>query len=196
MNITLKLEENNIKSFQEAMESEMTKLIKHFERELVKIRTGRAHTSLVEDLPISCYGQSPMALKSFAAIAAPESRLITIQPWDLGIIGTIEKAIEDSDLGLKPVNDGKVIRLQMPQMTSARREELIKVLGKKLEECKVTIRNVRKDFNNFIRDAKQDKTISENFYARLTDTLQVVTDKFSAIAEQHAEKKKVDIATV
>lgn len=196
MNLAIKLEENNVKSFQEPMEAEMLKLIKHFERELVKIRTGRAHTSLVEDLPIACYGQQPMALKSYAAIAAPESRLITIQPWDLGIIGSIEKAIEESDLGLKPVNDGKIIRLQMPQMTSARRDELTKLLGKKLEECKVSIRNVRKDFNNFIRDAKQDKTISENFYSRLADTLQAVTDKFSAIAEQHAEKKKVDITTV
>lgn len=196
MAITIKLEENNIKSFQEPMEVEMIKAIKHFEKELVKIRTGRAHTSLVEDLPVSCYGQSPMALKGLAAIAAPEARLVTIQPWDTSIISTIEKAIEDSDLGIKPLNDGKVIRLQLPQMTTARRDELIKLLGKKLEECKVGIRNIRKEFNNFIRDAKQDKSISENFYSRLADVLQTITDKFCANAEQHAEKKKLEITSV
>lgn len=196
MAITLKLEENNIKSFQEPMEAEMTKAIKHFEKELIKIRTGRAHTSLVEDMPVACYGQAPTPLKGLAAIAVPEGRLITIQPWDTSIIATIEKAIEESDLGLKPINDGKIIRLQLPQMTSARREELIKLLGKKLEECKVGIRNIRKDFNNFIRDAKQDKIISENFYSRLADVLQTVTDKFCANAEQHSEKKKVEITTV
>jgi ribosome recycling factor len=196
MAIHIKLEENNIKSLQEPMEVEMHKAIKHFEKELVKIRTGRAHTSLIEDMLVSCYGQQASPLKNLAAIAAPEARLLTIQPWDVSIVGDIEKAIAESDLGLTPINDGKIIRLQLPQMTSARREELTKLLGKKLEECKVGIRNIRKEFNNSIRDAKQDKVISENFYSRLTDTLQTITDKFSASAEQQAEKKKVEITTI
>lgn len=196
MSLELILEENNIKSFQEPMEAEMHKALKHFEKELIKIRTGRAHTSLVEDLLVSAYGQSATPLKGLAAITAPEARLITIQPWDTGLISSIEKTLNESDLGLKPLNDGKVIRLQLPQMTTTRRDELIKLLGKKLEECKVGIRNIRKDFNNCIRDAKQNKTISENFYNRLSDVLQNVTEKFCTHAEQLSEKKKIEITTI
>src|SRR5204863_4361658 len=107
------------------------------------------------------------ALKGMAALAAPEANLITIQPWDSHTIGDIEKAINASSLGINPVNDGKLIRLRLPQMSSQRRDELGKILGKKAEEAKVAIRNVRKDFNNLIRDAKAEKTVSENFYTRL-----------------------------
>src|SRR5205823_3084154 len=127
-------------------EAEMQKAIKHLEQELLKVRTGRAHPSLIEDLPIEYYEQT-IALKGLAAIAAPEPRLLTIQPWDVGAIPVIEAAITHSDLGLTPINDGKIIRIQLPFMTATRREELIKLLGKKIEECKVSIRNIRKDFN-------------------------------------------------
>jgi len=188
--------ENDIKSFQNPMEAEMTKAIKHFESELVKIRTGRAHTSMVEDLPVSCYAQAPMALKSYASIAAPDARLITIQPWDASILGEIEKAIKTSDLGVNPINDGAMIKIVLPEMSSARREELIKILGKKLEECKVAIRNVRKDFNNLLRDAKKEKKISENFFNRLEDVLQKVTDSFIDKADQLSEKKEKELRTV
>ncbi len=187
------LVENDIKSFQTPMEVEMAKAIKHFEGELIKIRTGRAHTSMVEDLPISCYGQPPMALKSYAAIAAPDVRLITIQPWDLTLIDEIEKAIKNSDLGINPTNDGKVIKLVLPEMSSSRRDDLVKILGKKLEECKISIRNVRKDFHNIMRDAKKDKKISENFYSRLDDTLQKVTDNYTSKADALNDKKEKEI---
>lgn len=190
------LEENNIKSFQVPMEEEAHHAIKHFERELAKIRTGRAHTSLVEDLMVSCYGGQSMPLKTMASIAAPESRLLTIQPWDSSVISAIESAINASDLGLTPLNDGNLIRLQLPQMTSARRDELLKILHKKLEECKIAIRNTRKEFNNILREAKQHKKISENFFNRLEDTLQQVTEKFYKIAEDHSSKKEKDITTV
>lgn len=189
------LEENSIDSLRIPMESEMQKAIKHLEHELVKIRTGRAHTALVEDLVVDYYGQH-MPLKALASIAAPESRLITIQPWDVAAINAIESAIVSSDLGLTPINDGKLIRLQLPHMTNARREELLKVLGKKIEECKVCIRNVRKEFNNLIRDAKQSKKISENFFNRLSDQLQVITEKFYKVAENHEAKKAADITTI
>jgi len=189
------LEENNVESLRIPMEAEMHKTIKHLEHELVKIRTGRAHTSLVEDLSIEYYGQK-MPLRALASISAPESRLITIQPWDAAAFGPIESAISESDLGLTPINDGKIIRLQLPNMTTARREELVKVLGKKIEECKVAIRNVRKDFNNLIRDAKQNKKISENFFNRLSDTLQSITEKFNKIAETHEAKKITEITTI
>lgn len=188
--------ENDIKSFQTPMEAEMAKAIKHFEGELIKIRTGRAHTSMVEDLPVSCYGQAPMALKSYASIAAPDARLITIQPWDASILADIEKALKTSDLGVNPINDGAMIKIVLPEMSSARREELVKILGKKLEECKVAVRNVRKDFNNLLRDAKKEKKISENFFNRLEDVLQKVTDSFIDKADQLSEKKEKELRSV
>lgn len=196
MTLKITLIENDVKSFQAPMEAEMDKSIKHLERELVKIRTGRAHTALVEDLQVSVYGQPAVALKGLAALAAPDSRLITIQPWDSNIIGEIEKAISESDIGITPANDGDLIRLRLPEMSSTRRDELVKILGKKAEEAKVAIRNVRKDFQNLIRDAKKNKTISENFFNRLEDVLQKVTDAFVDKAEQHRVKKEKEILSV
>ena len=188
--------ENDIKSLQKPMEEEMQKTIKHFERELIKIRTGRAHTTLIEDIPVSCYGQAPMALKNIASLTAPEPRLLTIQPWDISVIADIEKAITNSDLGITPRNDGKIIRLQLPEMSSNRREDLVKILGKKSEEAKVTIRNVRKDFNNLIRDAKKNKDISENFFNRLSEVLQKITDDFISRTEKMSKKKEQEITTI
>ena len=188
--------ENDIKSFQKPMEAEMTNPMQHFERELVKIRTGRAHTSMIEDIPVSCYGQDAVPLKGLGAVAAPDSRLLTIQPWDTSIIPDIEKAIAASGVGISPVNDGKIIRLRLPEMSAERRDELTKLLHKKLEECKVAIRNVCKDFKNIITDAKKDKKISENFHNRLADVLQEVTDAYVAKAEALAKKKETELATV
>jgi ribosome recycling factor len=196
MSLGITIIENDVKSFQSSMEAEMDKSIKHLERELAKIRTGRAHTALVEDLPITVYGQQPMPLKSLAAIAAPDSKLITIQPWDSNIMGDIEKTIKESDIGITPVNDGDIIRLRLPDMSSSRRDELVKMLGKRVEEAKIAIRNVRKDFHNFVRDAKKDKTISENFFNRLNDVLQKVTDAFVEKTEQHRIKKEKEITSV
>lgn len=185
--------ENDSKQFEQAMNEEMQKSLQHLEGEITKIRTGRAHTSLVEDIMVDCYGGSPMPIKNIAALSAPDARLIVIQPWDPAILPAIEKAIMISDIGIKPVVDGKLIRLVLPEMSQTRREELIKVLGKKLEEAKVGMRNVRKDFNNLIRDAKKDKKISENFFNRLSDILQNITDKWIAKAEQAAQKKENEL---
>lgn len=190
------LVENDIKAFQTPMETEMQKSLKHFDGELIKIRTGRAHTSLVDSIMVSTYGQTPAPLKNIAAIAAPESHLITIQPWDVGVIGDIEKALNASSIGIVPANDGKLIRLRLPQMSTQRRDELVKVLGKKAEECKVAMRNTRKDFNNLIRDAKTKKTISENFYNRLLDVLQDVTDTFCKRVDQAVKKKEDELRTI
>jgi len=185
--------ENDTKGFEGAMESEMNKPIKHFERELITIRTGRAHTAMVEDVKVSCYGQAPVPLKTVAALAAPDVRLITIQPWDPSTIADIEKGLLASDVGLTPINDGKLIRLQLPEMSSSRREELIKILHKKLEECRVAIRNVRKDFHNLARDAKKNKKISEDFFNRIDDSLKKVTNKFVGQAEQMSKKKEEEV---
>lgn len=196
MSTDIKLIENDVKSFQVPMEQAMEKPIKHFEGELIKIRTGRAHTSLIEDLPVVCYGQPAAPLKNYAALAAPEARLLTIQPWDKTIIPDIEKAIINSDLGITPRNDGNLIRIQLPEVSGERREQLVKTLHKKLEESRVSIRNIRKDFNNLIRDAKKDKTISENFFNRLEDVLQQITDKYIQKVDEMAKKKEKDITTV
>ena len=188
--------ENDIKSFQIPMEAEMDNPLKHFERELVKIRTWRAHTSMIEDIPVLVYGQDALPLKGLGTVSAPDARLLTVQPWDSSIIPDIEKAIIASGVGVSPVNDGKIIRLRLPEMSSERREELVKMLHKKLEESRVAIRNVRKDFKNLITDAKKDKKISENFYNRLEELLQKITDTYISKAEALAKKKEVELATV
>ncbi len=191
----IKIIENDIKSFQTPMEAEMQKVIKFFEGELLKIRTGRAHTSLVEDITVMGY-TGPMKLKQVAVLAAPESRLITIQPWDPAMIDPIEKALTTSDLGVTPANDGTLIRINLPEMSTSRRDELVKLLHKKGNEGKERVREVRKDFNNTLRDHKKDKKISENFFSRLEDTLQKVHDKFIEQIDQLIQKKEKDIKTV
>jgi ribosome recycling factor len=180
------------KPFETFINAEMEKSIKHFEKEVAKIRTGRAHTSMVEDIKVACYG-SLMPLKETAAISAPEASLLVIQPWDKTIIPEIEKAIIASDLGINPLNDGTIIRLPLPRMSSARREELSKMLGQRLEECKIGIRNVRKEVHTLVRDTEKNKKISEDYGKRLQDLLQKVTDKFTELAEKMAAKKDLEL---
>lgn len=192
---TIVFAEGNTKDFENAINVAMDKPIKHYEKELSAIRTGRASTTLVEEIKVECYGQQ-MKLKELATLAAPDARLITIQPWDKSIIGEVEKAILASDIGITPVNDGTIIRLQLPQMSEARREELGKVLGKKTEECKIGVRNVRKEFHNKLREAEKDKGISEDFAKRLNDLLQKFTDNFIKKVDELHEKKHKEIKFV
>ncbi|MBT4594440.1 ribosome recycling factor [bacterium] len=173
----------------------MEKGIKHFERELVAIRTGRASIAMLDEIRVECYGQF-MGLKEVASLSAPDARLLTIQPWDKAVIGPIEKAIQMSDLGLSPINDGTVIRLQLPIMSAERREELAKVLKKRAEECRVSVRNVRREFHNQVRDAQKDKEISEDFAKRLEDELQKVTDSFIEKANSLQAKKETDLKLI
>lgn len=188
-------ESMNQKNFEKLIETEMDKHLKHFEKEAAKIRTGRAHPSLVEDIKINAYGNI-MPLKDLAAISAPEAQLLVVQPWDKTIIAEIEKSLTTSDLGITPLNDGTIIRLPMPKMSSSRRDELIKTLSKKLEESKVAVRNVRKDFHNFIRDAEKGKKISEDLSKRLQDSLQKVTDKVIEAADKISNKKEAEIKSL
>ncbi len=195
MSKAVTLVENDIKSLQSPMETEMQKVIEHLEKEILKIRTGRAHSSLVEDVLVAAYGDNPVPLKSIAVIAAPEARLITIQPWDKNCLDPIIKAIHTAQLGLTPMSDGEFIRIRLPEMSSHRRAELVKTLGKMVEESKVAVRNIRKDFNNMIRDAKRDKTISENFHNRLMDVLQKVTDTFIDKIDAVNKRKESEITS-
>lgn len=194
MNIQLKLEENNTKSFETALQQEINVAAEHFKKELAGIRSGRAHTSMIEDVRISCYGDTTQVkLREIAAISAPDVNMLIIEPWDKSIIADIERSISKSDLGLTPANDGNIIRLQLPEMSAQRREELIKILNKKLEDCRISIRNVRKDFHNIVRDNERAKKISEDFAQRLADSLQKLTDKNIETVEQLAKKKENEI---
>lgn len=188
-------QEGDSKSFETLVKKEMENPIKHFEKELLSIRTGRASTAMIENVKVESYGQV-MPLRDLATLAAPDARLLTIQPWDKSIIGDIEKALLISDLGASPVNDGTMIRIQLPQMSATRRDELVKLLGKKTEECKVNIRNIRKDFHNEVRDADKKHIISEDFAVKLSDLLQKITDSFIAKIDQLSEKKAYEVRQV
>ncbi len=187
--------EDNTKDFEQTVKIEMEKPIKHYEKELSAIRTGRASTTLVENLKVECYGQM-MSLRELATIAAPEARLITIQPWDKTVLGEIEKALLASDVGITPINDGTIIRLQLPIMSEARRNDLHKVLGKKTEECKIGVRNIRKEYHNQVRDADKKHGISEDFAKKLSELLQKITDSFIKKADELHEKKAQEIKFV
>ena len=191
ISITL-TEGGSSKPFETFIEGEMDKSVKHLEKELSKLRTGRASTAMIEDIKISCYG-SLMLLKDTAALSAPEPTLLVVQPWDKSIMQDIEKAISLSDLGVTPLNDGTVIRIQLPRISKERRDELVKVLQKKLEECKISIRNTRKDVHSFIRDTEKAKKISEDYGKRLQDLLQKITDKFCDLADKVASKKEIEL---
>lgn len=187
--------EGDSKGFETIVKSAMDKPIKHFEKELAAMRTGRATTALLENIRVDCYGQI-MPLRELATLAAPDARLLSIQPWDKSIIPAIENAIANSDLGATPANDGNIIRIQLQQMSSSRRDEMVKLLGKKTEECRVNVRNVRKDYHNVIREAEKKKTVSEDFAKRINDLLQKVTDQFIEKADQMHNKKEAELRQV
>lgn len=191
--ITFKFEEGaQTKPFEQLSASEMDKPLKFFEQELLKIRAGRAHTSMIENIKVNSYG-TMMPLKQLAALSAPDVNMLMIQPWDKSIIGEIEKAISTSELGLTPINDGNIIRITLQRLSSERRDELIKTLSKRLEEAKVNVRNIRKDFHNLIREAEKNKKISEDYSKRLQDIVQKITDKAIESLDKVAQKKEADI---
>ncbi len=186
--------DDNPQKFEHALRAEMQTHLEYFEKELGKVRTGRANPALVEDLNVNCYG-SNMRLKDLATISAPEAQLIVIQPWDQGNIEAIERAISLSELHVNPVNDGIVIRIQLPPMSAARRDELTKMVSKKLEECKIALRNVRRDFNNLVRDLEKNKSLSEDIAKRLQTILQKVTDDLISRSEAIYTKKENELKT-
>jgi len=193
--LVLKLVEGDVRSFENGVALAMQDPIKHFEKDLAGIRTGRANTKLIEEVKVECYGQM-MNLRDMATLAAPDARLLTIQPWDKSTLSAIEKGILASDVGITPQNDGQMIRLALPPMSTERREELIKILGKKTEEARVGIRGVRKDAQNLLKTAEKDGDLSEDFAKRLADVLQKVTDNSIKIVDELSAKKTVDIRAV
>ncbi len=183
------------KPFCDEVTAEMQKTIEAFEKELLKIRTGRAHPSMIEDVKAFAYG-STMALKELASVSAPEAALLTVQPWDKDNIPAIEKALSQSELGLSPVNDGNLIRIPLPRMSSTQRDELVKVLKKKHELTRVAIRNVRNEVLNQIRAMEKSKDISEDHARRLKDELQKTTDEVIRKCDGISDKKEKDITSI
>ncbi len=183
--------DDTLRDAEHRMESAVTAL----DRELDSVRTGRARPALVEGLKVEYYG-TPTPLNQMATINAPEPRLITIQPWDKGQLGTIEKAIQKSDLGLNPTNDGNIIRLVIPALTEDRRKDLAKVVHKKVEDGRVAVRNVRSDCLDDLRKLQHDKQISDDDERRAQERLQKVTDRFVAEIERHGYTKEQELLEV
>ena len=149
----------------------------------------------MEQLRVDYYG-TPTPLKQLASITVPEARLLTVQPWDKGSLGAIEKAIQKSDLGLNPNNDGTIIRLVIPQLTEERRRELVRVVHKKVEDGRVAIRNVRRDDHEMLRDLLREKEISEDEEHRAQEQLQKITDRFVAQADEVGQEKERELLEV
>jgi ribosome recycling factor len=168
----------------------MGKTIDSLQKDFNRIRTGRASTALLEGIRVNCY-ETQMPLDQVASLSVPESRLITVKPWDTSIMSDIEKAILKSELGLTPVNDGKIIRIPIPPLSEARRKELAKLAKKMAEEGKIAVRNHRREANELLKELKNEKEISEDDQFRAQDEVQKVTDEFiKKVDELTAEKEK------
>jgi ribosome recycling factor len=174
------------------LKDHMNKALESLKKELNKVRTGRASISLLDSIRAEYYG-TLTPLNQLATISTPESRLITIQPWDSRATGEIEKAILRSDLGLTPINDGKIIRINIPMLTEERRKELVKVVARMVEECKVALRNHRREMNEKLKKLKQDKVLSEDDFFRLQEEVQKVTDEWIKKSDEIKELKEKEI---
>jgi ribosome recycling factor len=173
----------------------MGKSLEAFRTELTKIRTGRASLSLLDGIKVDAYSSS-MPLNQVGTLTIPESRQIVIQPWDPQVISDIEKAILKSDLGLTPVNDGKVIRINIPQPTEERRKELVKIVKRVAEEYRVAIRNHRRDAIDTLKKQKKDKEISEDEQFKLQDEAQKETDSYIAKIDKVGAEKENEVMEV
>ncbi len=176
-------------------EKKMRVSIDHLHSELGKLRTGQASIALLDDLKVDYYG-TPTALQQVATLGTPDSQTLTVQPWEASILKEIEKAIQSSDLGLTPNNDGKMIRLTIPPLTNERRQQLVKLVKKYAEECKVAIRNVRKHINDKLKKAEKNHEISEDESHKSTDDVQKMTDKFVAEVDKVSHAKEKDVMDV
>jgi ribosome recycling factor len=179
----------------EDMDDRMGKAVEALKREYSRLRTGRASVSLLDGIKVSYY-DTPTPLNQMASLAVPESRLIVIQPWDKTAIGEIEKAILKSELGLTPINDGKVIRIAIPALTEERRKELVKVARKMAEDNKVAVRNIRRDANDMLKDLKKEKEITEDELYRSQEEVQKKTDQFISQVDDLCTVKEKEILEI
>ena len=177
------------------IENKMKSSIKVFREDLSSIRTGHATPALIEHIKVD-YAGVPTPLNHVAGISAPEAGLLVIQPWDKNIIGNIQKAIQKSDLGLNPTNDGNIIRIGIPPLSEERRNELIKIVHKRVEERKVNVRNLRHEALNELKKLEKDKEISQDELKRAQDQLQIITDAHVTEVEQIGADKEEDLKEV
>ena len=175
-----------------ATEASMEKALENLKEAFVSVRTGRANPMMLDKIKVDYYG-TPTPISQLASVAIPDSRTITIQPWDRGAFASVEKAILKSDLGLTPVNDGKIIRISIPPLTEDRRKELGKLARKSGEEAKVAVRNVRRDANDQLKKLEKDKAISEDELKKATDDVQKLTDKYVAKVDEKCAVKEKEI---
>lgn len=176
-------------------ESRMGKAIEALRRDLSSVRTGRASPALVERLNVDYYGTST-PLNQLAGISVPESRLLVIQPWDRGSMSAIEKAILKSELGLNPTNDGQVIRISIPALTEERRKQLVKIVHSQVEDCKVAIRNIRRDGMADVKELMSEKEIGEDDERRAEHQIDELTKRFVAEAENVGKSKEQEVLEV
>ncbi len=177
------------------VEKKMKAVSEGLTQELATIRTGHASPALVEHLKVD-YAGAPTPLNQIAGISAPEARLLVIQPWDPGSLKNIELAIQKSDLGLNPINDGRLIRLSIPPLSEERRQELSRVVHKRLEERRVAVRNLRRDALEEIKKAEKAKTFSQDESRRAQEQLQKMTDNHILVAEKIAQEKEKELMQV
>ena len=177
------------------LEARMARALEAMERDFATVRTGRASTSLVERLQVEYYG-TLTPLNQLASISVPEPHQVVIQPWDRGVLGAIEKAIQKSDIGLTPNTDGTVVRLNIPALTEERRKDLVKVVHKRMEETRVEIRNIRRDAADHLKKEERDGEFGTDEAHRQLDVLQKTTDKHIAEVDRRGAAKEQEVLEV
>lgn len=173
-------------------ESRMKKALEALRRELLTIRTGRAHPALLERITVEYYGTAT-PITQLATVTAPEARLLVVQPWDKSTLRLIERAIMNSELGITPINDGQVLRLPIPPLTQERRRELVRLVHRKVEEGRIAVRNIRRDALEKIRALERNKAISEDESRRTQERLQKITDTYIGQMDTLAQEKEQEI---
>lgn len=184
-----------LKEIYAQLRTRMEKAVEDFRRELTATRTGRATVHMMDTVKVPYYG-SDMPLNQIAQVHAPEAQLITVQPFDPGTLGEIEKAIRSGGLGLNPMNDGKIIRIPVPPLTEERRKEMVKHLHKVLEEHRTAVRNIRRDGNDAIKKALKDKKISEDDERRSLEEIQKLTDDEIKKMEEMSKAKEKEVMEI
>ncbi len=185
----------SVSELKQNADQKMQKSIESLKHDLSKVRTGRAHPSLLDQVHVDYYG-SPTPLSQVANLTLIDARTIGVQPWEKNMIAPVEKAIRESDLGLNPASMGDLIRVPMPALTEERRKELVKVVKHEGENAKIAVRNIRRDANEHLKKLLKDKDISEDDERRAQDDVQKMTDKFVAEVDKLVTQKEADIMTV
>lgn len=184
-----------MQEFKKKANEKMNQALEVFKKDLSTFRTGRASLGILDNIRVDYYG-SMVPLNQVATLGIPEPRMITIQPWEQRMLADIEKAIMKSDLGLTPINDGKIIKIVIPPLTEERRKQLVKVVRKRAEEARVAIRNIRRDIIEEIKKAEKEKKLSEDESRRLQEEIQKITNSFIEKVDHALEQKEKEIMEV